>query len=146
MQPWALHEGAAQTLVRRLKYEGVGAVAGLAADVLVERLPASSMCLVPVPRALTRRIRYGIDPAATLASAVSARSGLPVIHALGPPLWNRPNAGSRRERRVTPRFVRRGEAVGGVLVDDVVTTGRTLDEAARIVGGVRHALTVTGVP
>ncbi|MEX2655395.1 MAG: hypothetical protein WD532_10270 [Acidimicrobiia bacterium] len=146
VHPWALHEGVARTLVRRLKYEGVAAVAPLVAGFLEDRIPSDARCLVPVTRTVVRRVRYGIDPAKSLAEAISRRTGLPVVNALSPPIWNRPSAGSERESRKPPRFVSRRAVRGAVLVDDVLTTGATLDSAAAALGGVGAALTLTGVP
>ncbi len=143
---WAAHEGPARTLVRRLKYEAVLAVADLVAEDLASRIPSSAQCLVPVSRNIVRRVRYGIDPASHLAEALSRRTGLPVVRALRPGVWWRANAGSRRDSRVPPHFSLRSHVTCPVLVDDVLTTGRTLDAAARVLGGALAAVTVTGVP
>jgi predicted amidophosphoribosyltransferase len=141
-----VHEGAARSLVRRLKYEGIGAVAEVVAAELVDRIPPDSESLVPIARTLVRRVKYGVDPASLLAQALSRRSGLPVHHALASPMWSRPNAGSGLVDRRPPQLRRRFESPGAVLVDDVFTTGSTIDRAATTLGGVRVALTVTGVP
>lgn len=143
---WAIHEGAARTLVRRLKYEGVTAVAHLVARDLCDRVPADAAALVPVARPLVRRVRYGVDPAVVLARALAEHCGLPVVRALVPPIWNRPNAGSVRDERRPPRFRTGAETPGAVLVDDVVTTGVTLDAAASILGQAAVALTITRAP
>ena len=133
-------------LVRRLKYEGVVSVASLVGEELAGRVPADVCWLVPVSRTLTRRVRYGVDQAAEIAAALSRHTGIPVSRALRAPLWGRPNAGSGRTERTPPRFGLRRSPSGVVLVDDVMTTGATLDRAASVLGGVRLALTVTGVP
>lgn len=143
IQSWAVHEGVARTLVRRFKYDAVPAVARLIATELAALVPADAACLVPVARTLARRIRYGIDPAVELALAVSEQCGLPVVHALAAPLWSPANAGNARARRHPPRFRERSLVDLPVLVDDVATTGATLDAAAQVLGRVCGALTVT---
>lgn len=146
VRPWAAHEGAARTLVRRLKYEGVVGVADLVAAELALRVPDGARSLVPVVRPLVRRVRYGVDPATELALALSRRVGLPVVRALRAPVAGRANAGSNRRERQAPRFGWLREVDAPVLIDDVVTTGATLDRAAVTLGGCVVALTVTGVP
>jgi predicted amidophosphoribosyltransferase len=146
VRPWSRHEGAARVLVRRLKYEGIEAVAHLVAAELVDAIPDSVRCLVPVMRTPARRLRYGIDPATSIAKALSVRSGIPVVKAVAPPLWHPPNAGAARDGRRAPDFRARTGVFGALLVDDVVTTGATLDAAAAVVGHVGLAVTATGVP
>lgn len=127
----ARHEGPARRLVHRLKYQGLVA----AADVLVQRmvpvLPFPPTALVPVPRAVARRVRYGVDPALVLAQRLSAHLDVPVVRAVQASLWWRRHAGGPRSRRRLPG-VRAVQRVDGsvVLVDDVVTTGATLLGAA----------------
>lgn len=134
------HDGAARSLVHRLKYHaaplpGVGRL-------LSGLLPDSARALVPVPRVAVRRWRYGVDPARELALALGAASGLPVVEALRPPLWVHRRAGPAQAARGTPRFAVVIEPPrGAVLVDDVVTTGTTL--AAAAICGATLAITLT---
>ena len=94
---------------------------------MAERLPVAATSLVPVPRVLSRRVAYGIDQTAVLASVISEISGLPVVAALAAPVWTRRSAGKGRSERRIPRFERRtAVSQGAVLIDDVCTTGATL--------------------
>lgn len=137
------HEGAARALVHRLKYEAVVGVADVLAGVMVPLLPARTPGLVPVPRVVARRLRYGIDPARALADALSERTGIPVHAALVPPWWVHRRAGPAGRRRGAPRFqVRAVPPPGSVLVDDVVTSGATLVAASAVTGSTR-AVTVS---
>ena len=137
------HHGTARTLVHRLKYDGMRRAAQLLAAAMVEALPQDVVALVPVPRAMARRARYGVDPAVLLAEFIAERAGLPVVSALRAPVWWPANAGTTRTRRQSPGFrVVRAAPSGSVLVDDVATTGATLRSAAAV-AGLGRALTAT---
>jgi predicted amidophosphoribosyltransferase len=139
------HEGAGQRLVHRLKYDAVAGLATLLAKQLVPLVPSDATGLVPVPRVVARRILYGVDHGPALAAALARLTGLPVFGALSAPIWAPAHAGRRRDRRRRPAF-RSIAAVpaGAVVVDDVVTTGSTIEHAALALGGaVAGAVTVT---
>ena len=133
-----LHTGAARRLVHALKYRAVLAAAGPLADAIADRMPASVVALVPVPRATVRTFTHGIDPARSLAEAVARRTGRPVVDALRPRLWWRRHAGKSRSDRSSIAFAANGTIVpaGAALVDDVLTTGATAAAAHRALKGL----------
>ena len=126
------HQGAAKVMIHHLKYRGVIDLAGMVADRLEGRLPR--VPLVPVPRALTRRVRYGVDPARVIAESLARRLGVPVIDALARPLHAPRRAGRDHSIRVAPFRLRRRLRFEVLVVDDVITTGATVKAAVDAIG------------
>jgi predicted amidophosphoribosyltransferase len=129
------HRGAARVLVHHLKYRGLTAAGRPLGAAMAARLVRTASVLVPVPRAVVRHMRFGIDPARFLAGEVARLSGLPVVDALRPGWWWARHAPRAPEARGEPRFVAvRSVPSGAVLVDDVARTGITFDAAAAALG------------
>ena len=129
------HVGAARRMVANLKYRRSLACARFLAEAMAPLVPATATVVVPVPRALARRIQFGVDPGRELAIALAAETSLPVVDALRPPWWWRSHAGRRRVDRGPVTF-RSVAAVpqGAVVVDDVLTTGATITGALAAIG------------
>lgn len=134
------HEGPARDLIHDLKYRGVLGYADLAAAVVAERVPP--LPLVPIPRVLSRRLRYGADAARELARALSANTGAPVLRLLAAPVHAPRRAGG--DHRAPPARFRLAGPVPSevVVVDDVITTGGTVESAARVLGLGRVVMAV----
>ncbi|MGI9665514.1 MAG: ComF family protein [Acidimicrobiia bacterium] len=129
------HSGAAATLVQHLKYRRNLAAAGVLAKAMASLIEWAPACLVPVPRSVHRRMRYGVDQTTELANRIGSEIGVPVHQVLAAPLWRRRHAGRGRSDRSASRFQTRAPVPeGAVLIDDVVTTGRTVHEALSALG------------
>lgn len=139
------HRGAARRLVHRLKYQGVTEVADLLAGFMARHLPSDAGAVVPVPRARLRLMRYGVDPALELARALAGRTGLRVERPLAATLWWPRHALRSRDGRGPPPFqVADSPTPGSVLVDDVATSGATLQAASAALGSdFRHGIVAT---
>ena len=148
---WAplAYEGPARDLVRALKFHGALPVAGLMAAHLAANLPLDlrtgpkgsdghpppGVEVVAVPPHRGRLRRRGFDPAALLAAGLAARAALPLAPCLKRTDRGRRQVGAGRStRRSAGRFRALATAPApraAVLVDDVHTTGATLDVCAR---------------
>lgn len=134
------YEGGLRRLVVALKYEGERALARPLGDLVAELTePAEGAIVTPVPPDPERLRERGYHPAGLLAHRVARRLGLPYQDLLrkrraSPPQVGRPREERRRamEGLFVARLPGRGEPV--LVVDDVITTGATAEEAARALG------------
>ena len=150
------YDGALREIIHALKFEGRRSLAKPLAALMRERsgnLLDGALCAIPVPLHRSRRRSRGYNQAEDLAR----RIGLPVCRALErlratEAQTNLPAAERHRNVRDAFGLTRAGRALAGatvVLIDDVCTTGATLEACARVlrqvgVGEVR-ALTAARV-
>lgn len=132
------YSGPVRDLVHRFKYDGVSAAADWMAEQMpVEWLPPDAV-LVPVPLHNTRERERGYNQSALLARALGKRSGLPVAPALKRVRRTQPQThqdAAGRWNNVKGAFELRQASHAAravVLVDDVCTTGATLEECAAV--------------
>ena len=149
------HDGALRAIVHALKYEGRRSLARPLATLMRQRgadVLADATCVVPVPLHASRRRERGFNQASDLARYLD----LPVVPALR---RTRPTAtqtglpAAQRHRNVRDAFTlsRAGRRLSHmsaaivVLVDDVSTTGATLEACARALkdGGVEEVRALT---
>lgn len=141
------YEGSVRHAILALKYGGIKAAAPQLGDMMADYLEANPLpgdTLVPIPMHASRRKERGYNQAALLARRVAQRSGM----SYQPDVLRRtrrvdPQAGmtsaSGRAANVADSVAVSGESdVRGrriILVDDVATTGSTLDTSAAALKG-----------
>jgi ComF family protein len=135
----AVHEGPLERAIHRFKYRGRAALARPLARLVAERLaieglPADAIGWVPLH---VRRLRErGYDQAQLIAVEVSHLTCVPLLRgSLRRIRQTPPQVGLdrlHRQENVAGAFVYAGAPAVGpvVLIDDVATTGATLDAAA----------------
>lgn len=143
-------EGSARALVHALKFRGRTATADVMAAQIAANAPRGLLdrhaMLVPAPTHPQRRRERGFDQAALLARALGRRTLLPSLGALrrhGPATRQLGATRAERAGNVHVTAVRRARG-RVILVDDVHTTGATLDACARalLAAGAEEVLAV----
>ena len=144
-------------LVHAFKYSGktkVGELLGLALATLVrqDELLSAADAVCPVPLHPARLRERGFNQSLLLAAAISMSTRIPLaeflVRAKNTPTQTRKTTRKDRLKNLTDAFrLKPDTGVGGkkvLLVDDVMTTGATLDQAAQplLNGGAASVLGV----
>jgi len=132
------YEFPADALVHALKFRGELALAPLLAQLLLRALGRSAPVdlVVPVPLSARRLRERGYNQALELARPLAAALGAPLDFAVcervreAPPQSDLPWAERARNVRGAFRCTRALPGASVAVVDDVMTTGATLDELA----------------
>lgn len=130
----------ARKIIHLMKFKYSAEAADLIAKELVNTLPALSpeYVVVHVPAATTHVRQRGFDHAARIARGLSRRTALPHLALLSRQGQLRQVGASRRTRLEQMRdvfYIKRPQDLLGarvLLVDDVLTTGATIEAAASV--------------
>jgi len=148
---WGSYDGMLRTLIHAMKYDGYASIATHLGALIrpdVREVLVGAHAIVPVPLHPLKRLQRGFNQADLIAREL----GLPVLRVLRRRRWThsqtRLRAGGRQRnvenafgltwprRRETSARLRNGVLV---LVDDVRTTGSTLEACAAVLRGVGAA-------
>lgn len=133
------YDGTAKELVRLYKFQRAQAAGKLLAHALHQTIPyLPGSVIVPVPTASSRRRQRGYDHTKIVATQLSSLAKLETANVLVR-LGQSRQVGSKRSSRIMQmknafRVVNEHQLTSKhvILVDDIVTTGATLEEAAGI--------------
>jgi ComF family protein len=130
------YEFPADALVHSLKFRGELALAGYLGGILLRCIPDAGVdSVVPVPLSADRLRRRGYNQAVEIARHVARGPvdlGLCVRERDTPAQMDLPYAERRRNVRGAFRCTRALLGTSVAVVDDVMTTGATLDEIAQV--------------
>jgi ComF family protein len=135
------YENSLRQLIRAYKYQAIQPLSGPLSSFLIRTLPREAAFdrIVPVPQHWHRLIHRGFDQVGLLAKNLAAVTGIPVDHALIRKRHTESQAGqsgSIRRRQLQGVFaIKNSPSVSGgriLLIDDVITTGSTVLECARV--------------
>ncbi len=132
-----IYHGKAAILVESMKYRGFRSLTTFMAQEMANLIGEfKGDVLVPIPLHPARVRERGFSQTLLLSELISKNTGIPVEEVLTRRKYTKPQvkvSSNKRWRNVKGVFQVNGE-VGGkslILVDDVMTTGATVNEAAK---------------
>jgi predicted amidophosphoribosyltransferase len=151
-RPAFVYDEGVRTLLLALKYRNRRDALAYLASQIAAAVDVDADVVTWVPTTAARRRARGFDQAELLARAVGRRTGLPVRSLLRRLDGQAQTGRDAQARRLGPEFTVRRRAVGNsvVLIDDIGTTGATLQAAALALSAAGwpqvHARTVAWTP
>ena len=138
-------DGLLRSVVHRFKYNGDVTLTRFLAQMIysqrvMDKRDQEYQCIVPVPLHWLKKISRGYNQAELLALELSKLTGIPCHTMLTRKKWTRPQARLDRRRRrrnlknafTLKRSARKIPRTPLLLVDDVFTTGSTLEECTKV--------------
>ena len=139
-QVWSVteYEGLAYKLLHYYKFERASAAAPIIARAISDALPylPENTIIIPVPTATIRVRQRGYDHAELIARQVARHKGIPMVRAASRLTQTRQVGANRKLRKTQLQgafIVVRPKAIKDksvIIVDDVTTTGATLEALA----------------
>lgn len=140
------NEGDLQTIIHHLKYKKMSKLGIMLGSILAEELNQiqniSDYILVPVPLHPVKEKERGYNQSVFIAKGISEKLGIPVRINLVQRIRNTPSqtllTGTQRENNVKDAFrineksVSEYEGNPVLIVDDVITTGSTVNEVTKV--------------
>ncbi len=157
LSPFSYGDKMPRELIHALKYLRITPVAPILAGLVRDyqayyslRFPSEAV-LIPVPLHPKKERVRGFNQSLLIANALAADLGLAVLPGLKKVKSTRPQvelSGEERKKNVEGAFLWQGENLESqsvILVDDVKTTGATLEEAARVLkkAGAKEVWAIT---
>lgn len=133
------YDGRLRDLIHLFKYGRMLPLGRVFGAMMIRAYPRDQLfeVIVPVPSHWRRRLWRGFDQAEVLARELCRRTGIPMVRALRRTRHTAAQAGlTRRQRRLNIRGCFEAaapETIGGrrvLLIDDVLTTGATVNAAS----------------
>jgi ComF family protein len=140
MEPAGIYEGSLRQLIRQLKFYRKSSASKVLAGLIMEKIGLDifkgAHMLVPAPLSPGGLAERGFNQTEKIARNISKATAVPVVMALAKIKETAPqNSLDRKERRKNLsgafRAVRDVKGKTVIIVDDVFTTGSTINEAAK---------------